>query len=201
MNSVTFQHIARYKSFLSAKQCLEFIAEFESRQSEHKKGPTNGYCLSKGTYFYTYLRRNPLEYSFNRDLVGTILNYSKKYFTLGNLSLGWSDTAYCLTKKYDVGNHYSIEHCEIDGLMNGHSQRVLAWMIYLNTIENNGGTYFPQQEFTADATEGDLLIWPAGWTHSHYGIKAEASEKYIISGWVEFVEENRSFKYNQSQIN
>lgn len=85
--------------------------------------------------------------------------------------------------------------------MNGHSQRVLAWMIYLNTIENNGGTYFPQQEFTADATEGDLLIWPAGWTHSHYGIKAEASEKYIISGWVEFVEENRSFKYNQSQIN
>ena len=200
MNAIISQHIARYEGFLSTKQCSEVIEEFELRQPEHKKGPTNGYCLARGTYFYTYLRRNPLEYSFSRKLVGTILNYSKKYFALGNLPLGWSDAAYCLTKKYDVGNHYSIEHCEIDGLLNGHSQRVLAWMIYLNTIEKDGGTFFPQQEFTADAIAGDLLIWPAGWTHSHYGIKAETSEKYIISGWVEFVEESKSFKCNQSRF-
>ena len=61
-------------------------------------------------------------------------------------------------------------------------RRVLGWMIYLNDCD--GGTRWPQQRFTTKPRQGDLYIWPAGWTHSHYGLPSK-QEKYILTGWCE----------------
>ena len=55
--------------------------------------------------------------------------------------------------------------------------------IYLNDIKIKGGTCWPQQSFTSKPEAGDLYIWPAGWTHSHYGIPAPKENKYFMSGW------------------
>ena len=67
------------------------------------------------------------------------------------------------------------------------SRRVLGWMFYLNDIKKDGGTCWPQQNFTTKPRAGDLYIWPAGWTHSHYGICAPEETKYIITGWCSFL--------------
>ena len=64
--------------------------------------------------------------------------------------------------------------------------RVLAWMVYLNDIKKDGGTRWPQQNFTSKPRSGDLYIWPAGWTHSHYGVPALKETKYIVTGWCSF---------------
>ena len=56
--------------------------------------------------------------------------------------------------------------------------RLLAWMIYLNTVPD-GGTMFLDQDMTIDAEVGKLLIQPAYWTHTHKSQVAETSEKYI----------------------
>ena len=54
---------------------------------------------------------------------------------------------------------------------------------YLNDIKIDGGTCWPQQNFVSIHRKGDLYIWPAGWTHSHYGIPAPKESKYFMSGW------------------
>ena len=86
----------------------------------------------------------------------------------------------CSEQAYDP--NYWLGHCE-HGASHYDSRRLLGWMFYLNDIKKDGGTCFPQQNFTTKPREGDLYNWPAGWTHSHYGVPAPKEEKYIITGW------------------
>ena len=67
------------------------------------------------------------------------------------------------------------------------SKRMLAWMIYLNTVTDGGGTKWVQQEFTSNAVEGSMIVWYAGWTHSHRGIISNTQDKYIVTGWCNFI--------------
>ena len=61
-------------------------------------------------------------------------------------------------------------------------------MFYLNTVTDDGGTYFSNYDLTLDAVEGRLVIWPAYWTHFHKGIVSASQEKYIATGWYEKIE-------------
>ena len=98
----------------------------------------------------------------------------------------WDITEHFNIQKYDPGEFYAFgEHCE-HGSGEKDSKRILAWMIYLNDIKYKGGTCWPQQNFTSKPRAGDLYIWPAGWTHSHYGIPAPKETKYIITGWCSY---------------
>jgi len=101
-------------------------------------------------------------------------------------SCKWRLNSMCNFQKYGPNEYYWSEHCE-QGPYPDDYRRMLAWMIYLNSIEKEGGTKFPQQNFTAPARGGDLLIWPAAWTHSHHGTKT-AETKYIITGWCSYME-------------
>ena len=64
---------------------------------------------------------------------------------------------------------------------------MVAWMTYLNDIEEGGETYFKQQECKVRPKKGLTLLWPADWTHFHKGIPAPNEEKMIITGWYEHV--------------
>ena len=64
--------------------------------------------------------------------------------------------------------------------------RVLAWMIYLNTIptDNGGGTDFLHQKLTLQPTEGTIVLWPASYTHVHRGgFLTGEIPKFIATGW------------------
>lgn len=90
------------------------------------------------------------------------------------------DDGYCL-QKYDPGQAYHGLHCENFGEPG--NNRCLVWMIYLNTVTDNGGTYFSNFDKTLDAVQGDCVIWPAYWTHHHKGIPSMTQTKYIATGW------------------
>ena len=66
------------------------------------------------------------------------------------------------------------------------SHRVLAWMTYLNTVEDGGSTLFPHYNLEIKPKRGQTLIWPAEWTHAHCGDVVERGSKYIITGWMHF---------------
>ena len=83
-------------------------------------------------------------------------------------------------QRYNPGQGYHLLHCENSG--NG-SNRVLAWTLYLNTVTDGGGTYYPEYDKTIDAVEGRLCIFPAFWTHAHKGIVSNTETKYIATGW------------------
>jgi hypothetical protein len=61
-------------------------------------------------------------------------------------------------------------------------------MIYLNTIPIGGETEFLYQNTRVNPVEGRIVIWPAGFTHTHRGNQPIGKEKYAITGWVEFFE-------------
>ena len=68
------------------------------------------------------------------------------------------------------------------------SHRVLAWMFYLNTITDGGGTYFDNYDLTMNAVQGRCVIWPAYWTHMHKGIVSKTETKYIATGWMNYID-------------
>ena len=64
--------------------------------------------------------------------------------------------------------------------------RLMAFMLYLNTIESGGETEFLHQRLKFKPNQGDFLLWPAGYTHTHRGDPPFSGDKYILTGWVEF---------------
>ena len=95
------------------------------------------------------------------------------------------DTQYNL-QKYNPGQGYHVSHCENAGGIA--MTRVLAWMIYLNTVNDGGGTSFDNYNIQTLAVEGSLLIWPAYWTHFHHGIVSPTETKYIATGWCSYTD-------------
>ena len=92
---------------------------------------------------------------------------------------------YFIIKRYYPNEGYYIKHCENTGLPRS-ERRMLAWMLYLNDVDDGGETSFPTQELEFQAKCGDMLIWPAYWTHPHHGIVSPTQTKYIASGWFIF---------------
>tara|TARA_R110002020_G_scaffold189394_4_gene388352 strand:- start:16 stop:591 length:576 start_codon:yes stop_codon:yes gene_type:complete len=88
-------------------------------------------------------------------------------------------------QKYPKGGGYKIWHCERMNSFAQTNNRVLAFMTYLNTVEDGGETQFALQEATIKAKKGRTLIWPSEWSHLHRGVPSPTKEKYIATGWFE----------------
>jgi|TARA_R110000803_G_scaffold117245_2_gene185797 hypothetical protein len=62
--------------------------------------------------------------------------------------------------------------------------RVLAWAIYLNTLnEDEGETEYIEQGVRVKAEAGKVVLFPAAWTHTHRGNPPYSQSKYIATGW------------------
>ncbi len=159
-----------------SNNCIEY---FESTKNieEYKR---RGYSLVSGS-----LRCDGFQFLKN-ILKTNIDEYVKEHLFLSELYAPWTINEFFNIQKYYPGNSYRTEHME-HGKDHYDSKRLLGWMIYLNDIKNNGGTCWPQQNFISIPRRGDLYIWPAGWTHSHYGIVAPKEIKYIVTGWCSFI--------------
>jgi len=113
---------------------------------------------------------------------GPYKHYSEKFGHIQNLS---THSSYCgKIQKTKVGGGYHSWHCEVNSRHDCHV--LLAWMLYLNDVEEGGETEFLYQHRRIKPKAGTLLLWPAGFTHTHRGNPPLSNEKYVITGWVEF---------------
>jgi prolyl 4-hydroxylase len=110
--------------------------------------------------------------------------YNEKYEILSTLS-PWSLSNKFNIQRYLPNEGYFVPHSE-HGPTGYMSKRILAWMIYLNDVYDGGETYFTFQRKKFKPREGDMLIWPAGFTHTHHGIISKKETKYILTGWFEY---------------
>ena len=111
-----------------------------------------------------------------------IEKYKEKHVEI-NYVFPWSLTNKWNIQKYEPTQAYHDPHCEC---ADGNQKRILAWMIYLNTVTDKGGTRFTNYDIVTDAVEGRLVIWPAYWTHTHHGVASPTQTKYIATGWFQF---------------
>lgn len=76
---------------------------------------------------------------------------------------------------------YHVWHTENHG---GTSiSRVSAFSVYLNDVYEGGETEFLTQSKRFSPRTGDVLIWPAHYTHPHRGNPPLETDKYIATGW------------------
>ena len=85
-----------------------------------------------------------------------------------------------LQRTVPLGGGFHNWHCEDAGYNVAH--RTMAWMVYLNDVEDGGETEFIYQQKRFKAERGTVLIWPASYTHMHRG-NPPLTNKYIATGW------------------
>jgi hypothetical protein len=127
---------------------------------------------------------NKLMQKYNLELIKVLKIYCKKYSWVNQLETFSNMVESTNIQYYKPNNGFKKWHQERYGKTS--SSRELVFMTYLNDVPK-GGTEFYYQNLKIEAKKGLTIIWPSDWTHLHRGIISEKYEKYIVTGWFNFV--------------
>lgn len=194
MNSQYIDFIGLYENVFPDGFCNHGIEEFERLLSSgmcgNRQSVENVTKTTKQDEFTFLNLKNHSITSFNGDPFLSIFweglqkcydTYSAEYDILKDLPVRCSSVK---MQKTNPGSGYHVWHCEQAG--GELSTRVLSYMLYLNTLEENsaGETEFLYQRLRIPPKENSLVIWPAAYTHTHRGNVVHGNKaKYVITGW------------------
>ena len=179
------------KKLLNADECKSIITFFNNNKKLHYSGVTAaGVNLGAkvSTDFPGTFQDSDGKFENEvSELIASKLNiavgeYKQKYPELDDM-YPWSLLNGFNIQRYYPGQGFKAIHCENNSK---YDNTVLAWMFYLNTVED-GGTLFTSYDLVTDCVEGRLVIWPAYWTHCHRGITSNTKTKYIATGWTCYI--------------
>lgn len=125
-------------------------------------------------------------YNYNKQLQEVVNVYVNK-FSYCNEHDPWKIVSPIGIQYYNPGGGYKVFHSERGNTSYHIATRHLVFMTYLNDVTDNGGTEFFYQKMIIQPKKGLTLIWPSDWTHTHRGIVSPTQEKYIVTGWFNFV--------------
>ena len=181
-------YIEIYDNALNKKECDMIINQVE------KSSLIPGHC---GTDDYTSGKRcrevanatfedsSIISNVLYPGLMSCLRKYKDKHRCLDRIGM-WSYFKEYNVQKYEgEKDGFFAWHCE-HGPHDDESQRILAWMFYLNDAKC--GTEFINYP-TIKAKRGRCVIWPAFWTHLHRGVVPNKGVKYIATGWVSYIDE------------
>jgi len=88
-------------------------------------------------------------------------------------------------QRYAPGEGFRKWHCDwtISEEATEPMHRVLAWILYCDTVAE-AGTEFHWQQHHEEAVRGKLVIFPAGPSHIHRGRVNLKHSKTIATGWI-----------------
>lgn len=96
---------------------------------------------------------------------------------------GMSDTGFRM-QRYMKGAGFYREHIDGGPVPTVVMNRVLGAVVYLNTVDTGGETYFRQQDIYVPAKAGSIALFPAYWTHPHQGCVPISNDKWIVSTFI-----------------
>lgn len=117
-------------------------------------------------------------------------NLCSKYiveFPFCNFYAPWAITENVVIQHYTPKQGYHAWHTERSSADSMMSKRHIAFLTYLNDVEDGGETEFYHQDIKIKPQKGLTVFFPADWTHTHRGITSNTQEKYIITGWYSFI--------------
>ena len=85
---------------------------------------------------------------------------------------------------YKAGEGYYFPHIDAESAV---KSRVLVYISYLNDVPDGGTIMVNNDGFTIHAEKGKTVLFPATFTHTHVGEISKKHEKYICTGWVEWL--------------
>ena len=182
----------RKEGALSPELCKSFINTFEA--SDEKKpgilyGPdgnssTSGKKSTDISFHPGYLEHKtwgPLLKQLIPVIEKGQIDYINRYqIAMDNIDPFEINSLFNI-QRYLPGEGFSTWHCE--RATSPHSNRVLVWMVYLNSLTDRGETEFLYQHHFEEPKEGKLVIWPSDWMYMHRGVSSPSQTKYVITGW------------------
>ena len=174
-------------NFLSKEDCeqyIDWIEHYVSNSVMLKEDETfherNHFSMNFNNHHsYDLLSGDNLSLKFLPSISEPVNDYLKEFSSLGRERLLIYDTK---VKKIPIGGGFHAWHYENSGVQS--SPRKLVVQLYLNTIEEGGETEFLYINKRIKAQQGRLIIFPAGFTHTHRGNPPIGQDKYIVSTWV-----------------
>lgn len=197
--------IGIYDDVISSSFCEELINYFDRNSGDYgeenidedfKQDPQNFY--SNDGHGGSLFRR---DYSINleslqntkwsdkiNDVIFKCLDqYKKVFFVADQVEHLKLTNAYVKMQRTESRGGYHQWHCELNSV--ACVDRFLVWILYLNDIpEGEGETEFLWQGLRLQPKQGRLVIWPAGFTHTHRGNPVYSTTKYITTGWIEYAD-------------
>ena len=171
--------------------CDDIISWFEKHEGKHPGYITKDKerVVDEGWKRSTDLTCDPLDpmsQRYEQELQKVVDKYIEKY-PMCNETAKWTVEDFNV-QKYEPGGGFYNWHSErtSSGIV---ANRHLAFMTYLNDVDDAGETEFWHQKLKIKPKKGLTLIWPADWTHYHRGIPSPTCIKYIVTGWFAFIAE------------
>lgn len=153
-------------------------------------------------YIYNYLRE---------DLLHNLIEYNRRFPWIWRAEYDFSSELSLVRSVQNrfLASHYNNYHMQIqrylgnEGYFAWHhenyleeenmNQRQMAFMWYLNDVQEGGETEFKFQNLKVTPSAGKNVLFPAFWTHTHRGNPPSENErKYIITGWIKQDVENEN---------
>ena len=173
-------------NFFNSSKLCENYNEFVCRKNGSTGGRIDKNIKDSTDIAMTF---NHSDHKVNQIIMKSLASNTRKYVKSNDelkLISSWGILDSYNIQKYEPNQGYYGLHCENYNMDT--NKRVMVWMFYLNSVTDDGGTYFSNYDLTLNAVEGRLVIWPAYWTHFHKGVVSASQEKYIATGWYEKIE-------------
>ena len=176
--------IGVYENALPKELCKEII-DFSLKMPLETRGKDEGGDLMKKDALQAIeLYNSELAQKINTFIRNNIFPlYSSKYSIFNRV--GPYMINYFKFQKTLPTEGYHVWHCENDGWDTMH--RLAVYTIYLNDVEEGGETEFLYQSLRIKPTRGTITIFPSLYTHTHRGNPPLSGEKYIVTGWIDYI--------------
>ena len=182
--------------YIDAEICKNLIDYFKTNPNKHEIGKTGSLNTKESVIDKDFKDSVDLsilpnesfpEWDIYRE---NLLRCAKKYveiFPRANNLDSWNIIERTNIQYYPPGGGFKKWHTERSSGVLPFSLRHLVFMTYLNDVADQGETEFYHQEVKIKPETGLTLIWPADWTYFHRGIPSPSEEKYIFTGWFDFL--------------
>jgi len=179
--------IKEYKKAFSSEYCKKAIEVFEMMKEQRQTIEQNNIKKNQDDrIMYDWAPGNGIQYydhKFCQHFFQTVHQFYDKYvgeYDILETIEGHSPKGMCI-QRTGPKQGYHVWHVEDGGQAS--CNRVVAYTLYLNDVEEGGETEYLYQGVKVKPEEGKLVFWPAGYTHPHRGNPIYEGYKYIITGW------------------
>ena len=168
--------------FLDSKTCDDLVTWFDNNEQLHQNGPvTTGYNESIKKCMEATIPSELYGQTLTNTAMGAYEIWLKK--GLGGHREDLYLTGYSISK-YSKGDGWFEEH--VDRSPGIFAHRIFGVLIYLNDVDEGGGTEFTRQRVTVSAKKGRVVIFPAEFMFPHRGQIPISGDKYLIPMFINF---------------
>ena len=189
-----------YETMLSDVSLCDELINYHTNNLEYKARGQTGSGVSNtkiSTDVYVHAGvQNPIIFMYVKELFDAVNKYFNKYNLSDMLTVtikeSWN------IQHYKPNEGFFGWHCERSAYQS--DQRALVFMTYLNDVNDGGETEFFHQKLKVKPVKGKTVLWPTDFTHLHRGVTSPTQEKYIATGWFNFLDAIDVSKVNMDRV-